>query len=257
MARRRLRNLVARQPNAIPRLPLVHTTDVYRVVNAMEDGYLDPPPCDLFVGEPLLYLFYGRPSYRVNSKEEATSLQHYLPICLIFRTGTIAPIKRIFPFDSGAYRKDLYRDALHHAMDLEDFLLEEDHGTPGRVIPLFFGAVQAYLDATPHASVSLDRTELEAISYHALISQRLSNSIDNRVSGIELQFEGRLDINGAVEAIVLPDTLAESRDFAVALRKMDIVPLPYSQRDRMRPSEYVTTIFDVCYAYYKKIGLIR
>ena len=95
---------------------------------------------------------------------------------------------------------------------------------------------------------------LPAYPFH----QRLSNSVDNRVSGVELQFEGKLNLSGAVEAVVLPDTLADSKELAAALKKLNVIPLPYTQKDRMRPSEYVTTIFDLCYAYYRnpKVGLL-
>jgi len=137
MARQRLRRLVGRQPAAAPRLPLVHTTDSYRFLNAFEDGELMPKACNVFAGEPLLYFFYGRPSYRVNSNEPPTSLDHYLPVCMLFRAESVQPIKRIFPFDSGACDNELYDNALHRDMNLEDFGLEPSPDTPGRVISFF------------------------------------------------------------------------------------------------------------------------
>ena len=256
MSRRRLRNLINGQPTAQPLLPLVHTTDVYRLTNVLEDGRLEPRQCDVFGGEPLLYFFYGRPSYRVNANEGATSLDHYLPVCLLFRNKSVSPIKRVFPFDSGGFHNALYADAFHKDMKLDDFGLEPDIDTPGRVISLFFETTDAYLRARSSASATLDASELEAKSYLALISQRLSNTMDNRVSGIELQFEGPLKIDGAVEAVILPDTLYSSPLIQTKLTALKIEALPYPQVDRQRPSEYVTKIFDLCFEYYRRSGLL-
>jgi len=128
-------------------LPLVHTTDVYRFTNVLEDGVLEPRECDVFKGEPLLYFFYGRPSYRINASEGATGLDHYLPVCFLFRNSAVTPIKRIFPFDSGGFHNELYADAFHKEMKLDDFGLEPDQDTPGRVISLFFESADAYSGA--------------------------------------------------------------------------------------------------------------
>lgn len=257
MARTRFRRLIRTQSVTTPSLPLIHGTDVYRFVNAMEDGKLRPRPCNVFVGELLLYFFYGRPSYRVNSSEPATSLDHYLPVCLLFKNDTIRPIKRIFPFDSGGFNQEFYADAFHRDMKLEDFGLEPDPTTPGRVVSLFFGSDESYLKARPISTLTADPTELEAVSYHALISQRLSNTLDNRVSGIEIQFEGSLALDGNVEAAILPDSLLSSPTLAGALKAKGIAPLPYAQVDRQRPSEYVTKIFDLCFEYYRRVGLLN
>jgi hypothetical protein len=251
-----LYQLVAGQPVATPLLSLTHTTDVYGLINALEDQELVPHNCDVFVGEPLLYFFYGRPSYRVNSDELPTSLDHYLPVCLLFRSSSVSPIKRIFPFDTGGFQKQFYADALHRDMKLEDFGLEPDPSTPGRVISLFFGTVEAYLRARPLPTLKLDATELEARGYHALISTRLSNNIDNRASGVEIQLHGKLALPKNVEAVILPGPLLESQEVKAKLSKEGIVPLPYPQVDRQRPSEYVTKIFDLCYEYYSRIGLL-
>jgi hypothetical protein len=148
----------------------------------MDDGYLEPRPCDVFVGEPLLYFFYGRPSYRANSDEPPTSLEHYLPVCLLFKNAAVRPIKRVFPFDSGGFKKEFYASAFHKDMRLDDFGLDPDPSTPGRVVSLFFESTDAYLRARAISSIKVDPTELEAASYHALISQRLSNAMDNRVA---------------------------------------------------------------------------
>jgi hypothetical protein len=102
-------------------------------------------------------------------------LDHYLPVCLLFRAGTVNPIKRIFPFDSGGFHNDLYADALHRDMNLGDFGLESNIDTPGRVISLFFETPEAYLKARSVPVADLDPSELEARSYLALISLHIAS----------------------------------------------------------------------------------
>lgn len=256
MARDRFRKLVAGQGVAAPSLPYVHTTDVYGLTNALEDKKLTPEPCNVFVGEPLLYFFYGKPAYRANPGEDATGLDHYLPVCLLFRNDAIQKIKRVFPFDSGGFKAEAYADAIHRRMKLDDFGLDPDPATPGRVVSLFFDSVEDYLLSRPKTPGAFDPTQMEAISYEALIGQRLSNSPDNRVSGVEVQLEGELTLHGTVEAVCLPSTALDSAVTRANLKTMRVEPLPYRQTGRMRPSEYVHTIFDQCYAYYRSVGLL-
>jgi hypothetical protein len=176
---------------------------------------------------------------------------------MLFRASSVTPIKRIFPFDSGGFRDELYASAFHRDMHLEDFGLEPSIETPGRVISLFFETPDAYLKARSLSTFALDASEMEAKSYAALISQRLSNTLDNRVSGIEIQFEGSLNIHNSIEAVVLPDTLFSSPVIQAKLTAAKIEALPYPQIDRQRPSEYVTKLFELCFEYYRRSGLMK
>jgi len=93
----RLRKLVAKAPPAEPQLPLVHSTDGYLFTNALFGWAREPQPCHVFDGEPLLYTFYGRPSFRPNAGELATTMDHYLPVCLIFKQSFACETMVHFP----------------------------------------------------------------------------------------------------------------------------------------------------------------
>jgi hypothetical protein len=257
MARSRFRRLIDAQKEAKPRLPYVHTLDAYHFNNALEDGAINPPPCKLFANENLLYLFYGRPSYRVNEKELPSSLKHYLPVCFLFRNSAITKIKRVFPFVSGAFAGRIYTSALHEDMDLADFALEPKPSTPGKVISLFYGSLEPYLFARPMQAIDIDAAEMEAAAYHALISQRLSNVADDRASAIEIQLEGKLDFRKSVDAVVLPNTIADSKIVRQRLKAMKAEIIAYDELDRRRPNEYVTQIFDLCIEFYKRRKFIQ
>lgn len=248
--RKRFNDLVAGHAESQPRLPLVHTTDAYLFANAADSGQLKPRRDDVFKGENLIYLFYGRPAYRANSRQGPGALSHYLPLCLIFSKDTPLEIKRVFPFDSGAFADGLYGPFIHHAMSLEDFSLHVDPSSPGRLISMYYNSVDSYLNATPDRSPGVGPSDFEALSYKALISDSSANSRDDRISGIEIQTNHTIPLE-FVEAIVLPNSYAEDYHFKAILEKFKIAPLPYRQHERAGPSEYTTTIYDIVRSYYE------
>ena len=254
VGKQRLRTLVDGAAEAGPRLPLVHSTDSYVLEDVLTAKQLEPQPCNVF-GENLTYLFYGRPAFRPNNDAAPTSLSHYFPVCLILRPGWAIAIKRIYPFDSGAFIQGFYENYLHKAMRLADFGLEPDSATPGKLIGGFFGSVPAYLTGKPGAAPTLDPSEFEAFSYHALISAQESNAIDSRGSGVEIQTGAPLPIAESVAAVVLPSTFADGAT-GQALNALGVDLLPYRVVSRSRPSEYMSMITDICFNYYIRMGLI-
>ena len=119
-----------------------------------------------------------------------------------------------------------------------------------------FDSVDAYLRSRPKHPKEIDPIQLEARSFAAMINNRLPNSMDNRASAIEVQFEGPLGLSGNVDAVILPGPLADSPSLRERLVDARVHVLPYSQVDGLRPSEYVHTLFDVCYRYYVDLGIL-
>lgn len=257
IGRTRFRELISEAFEAKPTLPLVHGSDAFRVINAIEDGELRPQPCDVFIGESLLYFFYGRPSYRANSDAEPTSLAHYLPILLILKTNLAGKARRIFPFDSGAFDRGFYSTHLHHSMKIGDFGLEVEPSTPGKLITTFFGDASSYLRAEPQSALELPPEHMEAVSYQSIVAARDANSLDSRGAAIEIQSAEPVSLKDDVQAAILPAPFIERGSTAEKLQTLNIQPIPYMVHGRTRPSEYMTTITDLCYRYYLEIGLFK
>lgn len=257
IGRTRFRELVAASLEAQPTLPLVHGSDAFKFLNAVEDGELRPQPCPVFTGESLLYFFYGRPSYRANGDAEPTSLTHYLPILLILKPNLAGTARRIFPFDSGAFDRGFYSTHLHHSMKIGDFGLEVETGTPGKLITTFFGDPSSYLRAEPRSTLDLPPEQMEAVSYQSMVASRDANSLDGRGAAIEIQTASPVSLADQVQAVILPAPFIEKGSTAAKLNALDIQPIPYMVHGRTRPSEYVTTITDLCYRYYLEIGLFK
>ena len=251
----RFRKLIAGGTSAQPQLPMVHSTDTYVLEDVLDDGSIGPQECKVFGGEQLTYLFYGRPAFRTNADAEPSALGHYSPVCLIFKPEWNPAIKRIFPFDSGAFENRLYDAFLHKKMKLGDFSLEPDIATPGRIVQRFFGSAGAYLVARG-SNPAIDPSEFEAQSYSALIHSRAGNAIDSRGSGIEVQTAEAITLTDALDAVILPMTFSKGTT-GKALRRLKIDTLPYKTYDNYRPSEYMSAITDICFTYYIRKKLIR
>lgn len=257
VGRSRFRQLVANAIAAEPTLPLVHGSDAFKFMNALEDGELKPQACDVFIGETLLYFFYGRPSYRANAEAEPTSLAHYLPVLLILKPDFAGLIQRIFPFDSGAFSRGFYSAHLHHDMTIGDFGLDVSTNTPGKLISAFFGDAVSYLRAEPTSSLDLPPEQMEALSYKSMIAARDANALDSRGAAIEIQAVSAVSLTDHVQAVILPAPFINDGTTGARLKALGIQPLPYMVHGRSRPSEYVTSITDICYRYYMEIGLFK
>ncbi len=221
----------------------------------LASGYIVPQTCDVFKGEALTYFFYGRPAFRPNLDAEPSGLAHYFPVCLLFKPDILIDVRRVFPFDSGAFDRGFYTKYLHRNMKLGDFGLEPDMTCPGKVVSLFFGSNAAYLTGKIGATPKLDPSEFEAQSYIALLQAKDGNALDSRGSSIEVQTATNVNIAETVSAIILPSTFADGKT-GVALSELGIDILPYKTFERSRPNEYMSGIMDLCLNYYIRLGLI-
>jgi len=184
------------------------------------------------------------------------SLSHYFPVCLLFKPERIQNVKRIFPFDSGAFEDGLYGAYLHHKMNLGDFGLEPNISTPGKLITVFFGSTAMYLSGKMGVTSKFDPTEFEATSYAAMVAAKDSNSTDNRGSGIEVQISDALSIKENVDAVILPSTFADGST-GTKLRAIGVEIIPYRTYERSRPGEYTSEISTLCLDYYVRKKLIN
>lgn len=249
------RKLVAEQSPAEGEMPFTHVSDGLGFRSILQTGELCPEPCPVFDEEPLLYLFYGRPAYRVNSQRLSSAIDAYAPVCFILRPNGVDPPKRIFPFDSGAFQGDRFVEAMHRKMILDDFALDADLQSPLKLIALFFGDQDKYYKNVPLQRVEIPPLSFEALSYHGLITSRHENAFDERISSIEVQSDRPLRLATSVEAVVLPDAFAVE-PVLKQLEALQIAALPYDYIPRLRPESYTGTIYTLVRDYYRRRGYL-
>ncbi len=171
---------------AQPELPLIHTTTSRRLATIAGSGILSPQPCAIF-REPILYLFYGRPSYR-----DATSLPqrdiNFCPVCFIFRPETVSMrLARIYPFDTGASNKEMYKPEISPDEALQKYVLPPTILSAQQVIEKYFDTNQQYILVNPKESIAFASNDETSKKYFKLITDGGRPECDDRKSAIECQ----------------------------------------------------------------------
>lgn len=234
-------------------LPLTHATDGYGLREIIEAGSIKPSDCKVF-NEPILYLFYGRPAYRPNGgRADAPSLSAYAPTCFVLPPLTVT-INRIFPFDSGAFKRGAMDGHKHHSMNLEDFLLEPDANTPRRLVRLFYGDLESYFLNKPLADPRYPASVMEAEAYHSLARSEGNKGLDERATTIELHTANEIALAGGISAVVLPENLLSDSAIRDPLKKTGATLIPYDYIRQSRPGEYAGLFYDRIKSHYKAMG---
>src|SRR5690349_7050598 len=126
-------------------LPLVHTTEYFRLASIQTTHSLEPGLCKVFK-EDLLYFFYGRPAYRDCSLTTPSRDVGFCPICFLFKPGTIInKAKRLYPFDTGASQHGLYEPAIARTSALAAFQVLPTTNSAKGIVSGFFETTEHYL----------------------------------------------------------------------------------------------------------------
>ncbi|QCB43330.1 hypothetical protein E5673_14760 [Sphingomonas sp. PAMC26645] len=239
--------MVRQSPPIEQQLPMTHLSDAYHLRDIAEAGSLRPTQCRVF-DEPLLYLFYGRPAYRVAAQVESSGLEAYYPVCFVLRNSAKGA-KRIYPFDSGAFHQGRFADFVHRDMIKEDFELDVDPTMPGRLMNLFWSDPRAYFDNRGARAMDLDPFDFEAKSYAELIRAKANGPFDERHSAIEVQMPQSIPLAGNLTAVILPSNFA-SEPVRRRVDELGALVLPFDTVSRHSPDNMVGQIYDICRDLY-------
>jgi len=213
-------NEFIKKVNGYPnQLPLAHTCDGYSFDGILQDNKILAKQCNNFNGEKLIYMFYGRPAYRTHKTLKATKNPAFFPVCLIFSGDSIKKIKRIVPFDSGAFCINLLKEYVYPDMSIDKFVLDPSIDMAQKVVGNFFETNKNYYDCKPR-KVLLPNLEFEAVCYQNIITAEENAEFDDRVSTIEVQVGKNLNLSSSlIEFIILPVTFLEEEKVRNAIKK--------------------------------------
>ena len=253
--------------NTPPELPLVHTTEYYRLASIQADHTIGTD-----FQEPLVYLFYGRPAYRDCSRttpawkaddddKDKSAMIGFYPICFVFSPGSILnnkPARALYPFDTGAAHAGLYKPCIEpchvDGYSLKPATIENAR----RVVSCFFGTNENYLSSRPKADLHFSSGEGEASSYCKLINGGGHPDCDDRCSAIEVQVAEKLNLrNGVLTAVVLPSFFLDYPDLHHTILKVwRAQPLPYDGDLGLRPLEFHGAIRHLVRQFYRESSLV-
>ena len=217
----------------------MHVTLSFWGDKILKEGVIKAIPCKEFSDEPLTYFFYGTARYR--SRPAKASLIHlWLPMAFILKLDTTKlDIKRVFPFDSGAFKGGQYGETFHPAMPIEDFQLSAGSLAAQKCVQTFYGDNQSYLTELPISGLKYPAANFHINSYIELISNGTPDELDHRRSAIEFQIGTAVDLNQhEVIAVVIPDRLMDDEDFVNRIRSLCKVD-PISYKTSKAPSDFL------------------
>jgi hypothetical protein len=249
-------------------LTVTHSTTITRLKRILKDGKLSPTPCTKFIGENLLYLFYGRADYEPGSILNNHGMINELPATIIFDYNKLTiPIKRLLPFDSGALWDGRYNkwvgelsknnkekeEKVKEILDL--FSLLPDKEMMCKFVEIFYKSNQNFYHG-------IMKPEDDALSIHEGkvyfdgVSPRISDETDRRCAAIEIQVENEIIIDAnIVKAIIIPsDTTDEIKD---ELNLKTIKSIIYPGAQKANKAFFMGGIHTRLYDYLVGEGLFR
>jgi hypothetical protein len=145
--------------------------------------------CDVYQ-EQLIYLFYGRPAFKVPAA--------YYPMCFVFRLENedIDRIKRKMAFDTGAFHNGYMADYFEGSnAQLGDFEIENQPlEYLSRFVRYFFENNTQYYDGG--VNPALNGGHQDVINrYVLMLKEADTDNLDGRRRSIEIQFGQNIDLN--------------------------------------------------------------
>ncbi|QDU80493.1 hypothetical protein Pla110_22230 [Polystyrenella longa] len=234
-------------------LPFVHSTLSSNMRSIAENDELTPQHCNVF-DEPLLYFFYGRPSYRSRIGTMPNTTIPFCPVCFILKGNRLpAPPARIYPFDSGAAKSDRF-DPPVNSSDVDNFELDLSFEAIRKFTNRFFETNGEYFFGNPRREVFIPPDAESARQYYELVTIEGETEHDDRRSAIEIQYRENIKLRDRLWAVVLPLSLMEDGELRHKIvTEWGAYPITYSTTKGMAPSSYSATI-RVLYEKWLQIG---
>ena len=222
-------------------LPLFHSCECYDSIQVFQDLQLTARHCKVF-GEDLLYFFYGKPAYPAGEEIEGNRTDcDYCPVCFVVDPHKVN-IDRVFPFDSGAFKKKKYKDFMFRRTKLEDYLLDSSLDAILDYITLFYTSNHNYIRGI--ASNSLPQRSPQIDGLIRLLHATGTLNIDERSHTVEVITKDNVQLLEAVECVILPEDLLRDDSVREFFDCNNILHLEYTVRALTPPSRYNEAVFD-------------
>jgi hypothetical protein len=242
---------VQRHAATMPELPLIHTTQCEHLPSIRANHALEPRQCRVF-GEPLLYLFYGRPSYRDCAKTTPVNQDvAYCPVCFVLKPDSRLALTRVFPFDTGAFQKGHYEPQVPAGRTLNDFSVPGVIDSARQIVDAFFETNSNYLASKTRSGLTFTPNEPDAAAYYHLANGGGRQDCDDRRSTVEIQCTASANLRETLMAVVMPTHFLDDPQLRrTLLDDWRAHPLTYDVDQGMRPTEFHGIIRKLIRDYY-------
>jgi hypothetical protein len=243
-----------------PIMPLIHTASGIRARNIIRDGRLSPSisPYSLKLNS---YLFYGKPAYISSAGVVRADL---CPFCFVFSPDLISKAEAIFPFDTGAFEREL--DTGEAGRIIQDFALPPEIKSPNYIIAKSYASLDEYIQTNSTFSLirynraPIDNEISHITSLSAFNDGTSVQKISTNLSAIEVVFDSEIALQGNLLSVVVPHMVFESAEILTALKSIQMQGVqiaPYIYVPGKRLEYYGDLIKGAITDLYKMWGVLQ
>lgn len=238
-------------------LPLVHSSESKNLPKMLSQGKIAVTACDTFKNENLAYFFHGRPSYR---RFHSQPKEWQLPFVLVLKSTCLLNVRRIFPFDSGAFCSNRFPSYLNE-FSIDGYELSSQGITAvDLLIDIFFGSDTDYLhgksrpaDEVVHRrNLNIRHSEIKAL---CAMYNRDQISADDRALAIEIQTDKDVVIKDQLLGVVMPRPYFDDKTLKSYLKSQKVLVKNYDVYP-LSTESYMSTVYTEVKAIYRKLRLI-
>ena len=229
-------------------LPLMHNIPETSFITMMEeDRELHTSYCEI-LKDDVIYFFYGKPSYIINTHNDGDCGDFYAPVCLILDPVKIN-IYKTFPFDSGGYVNDKIKANKFSQFELDTFALDNSWESIVSFIKTFFGNNELYYKGQIKKDLVVKPNEKIV---KCLINIIESNQDDERNRTIEVSSKENCDLDEMIIGIILPDELMIVDDIRnLIVNDWKIPYFTYTCFKSMTIREYTACLLQITYKFLR------
>lgn len=189
--------------------PLVHVTEGGNLYSILKDGALDPERCNITGDDQAVYMFVGKPAYKLKPKAQCEYWE--APVVFIFKGLAYSKVSHMHAFDTGAMAEGRYFEILGTKQPSE-YEMPAASSAAAALVAAFFGDRERYL-----RSDALTKSEMrekfnllpggfKILALAALYSSRRSKHLDDRKATMEARSYEQVPVSSSFLAgIVLPE----------------------------------------------------
>lgn len=239
-----------------PGLLWCHNLDGWDFELAAEGDCCPLFECDDFK-EPLIYLSYGRAAFRICDR--SLKIGGAAPLSLLFDASVGDRGKRMYPFDSGAWSREMYKSWIHPRAEREDFQMQCCLESAGRHVRAFFHTNENYVHSRPAQPTKDTNHPFQVHSLRSLLHDGQNTKPDDRRTAIELQLAEPLLLNtGMLKAVILPDIYETIPPF-VKFREAHpgLICRVYETKPHAQSGQYHETIESEVIKIERELGVLE
>jgi hypothetical protein len=173
-------------------------------------------------------------------------------------------IKRVFPFDTGAFSSNLYDEFFDPRSKLEDFELNPAIETIQKFVGTFYVDNQEYFSGFSRKNVQIGNRQFEAQGVFELcrlpgVQKRASGgrTRDERSSAIEIQVSETVSLAGSLLAVILPEPYLDDPEIKEALARWEVRAIEtYATLHNLSGEAWVGQIYEIARRLYERLGYI-